>query len=89
LHAKDAPLLLELDRKVISAMDDGVPSIRSEGEEFVEWLRNHNDSLKIALERFYTASSFRKVLAHLIALDILLAGLLLATFQLRLAAHSV
>lgn len=69
---------------VLSALDSNAPSSTCSAEELVSWIGVQCAAIKEALDRFYDVSTYPDVIAQLIALDVLVANLLLASYRARL-----
>lgn len=67
-----------------AALDLPPPALDAPEEVIRQWLGAGSAGLQRALEGFYRATSFTAALAHYIALDILLAGMLCGVYKARL-----
>jgi hypothetical protein len=74
----------KLSDSLIKELEQESPSVNSSRPEFENWLRNQGDLLKRIIGRFYSAETFSEVVAHYIALDILLAKFLAGLYKSRL-----
>ena len=68
----------------IRAIDMAVPSINSDEAVFRNWIVALAEALDSECEQFFSSKLFREVVAHFIAIDILLANLLLGVYKVRL-----
>lgn len=83
-----AALLREqLDPNATSLLDGAVPAGDCSPEELCGWLARCGAGLKSLLENFFTAPSYVKAIALLLAIDILLVQSLLGTTRARLNAR--
>jgi hypothetical protein len=74
----------QLTADVVTAIERGPPSVDAQAREVQQWLRDQGVALRHLLERFHSAATFEIAIAHHIAIDILLANLLVGTYKARL-----
>lgn len=77
-------LLQALSPETAAVLDLPPPALDAPEAEIRSWLAMASDGLRRALDGFYSAISFTNALAHYIALDILLAGMLCGVYKTRL-----
>ncbi len=79
-----ALLYQQLSCDITSAIEQPLPSCRCSIQEFKTWLHGQSNALSKILEEFYSACQWESIVAHLIALDIILANMLVGLYKSRL-----
>jgi hypothetical protein len=73
-----------LSNSVVAQLDKPTPSINANLTEFCSWLAGQCEALREATDKFCTADSFTAAIAHYLAMDVILANLLVGTYKARL-----
>jgi len=70
--------------EVIAELDRPQPRLGAEVGSWNVWVAKQNAGLRLALTAFYDATDITDVIAHLVALDVLLANILAGVSKMRL-----
>jgi primosomal protein N'' len=76
----------QLSSGVIAAIESTPPSINARASEVEDWLRDQAAALRQTLGGFHSAVTFEIAIAYHIAIDIVLANLLVGSYKARLNA---
>jgi len=74
----------QLTPDVVASIEQGPPPIDAQAGHVQQWLRDQGVALRHLLGRFHSAATFEVAIAYHIAIDILLANLLVGTYKARL-----
>lgn len=74
----------QLSSDLLPFLDTKVVDLRCTTKEYMSWLLRQALGIKIALKNFYSSGSLEQVVAHIIAIDILLCNTLLGLYKSRL-----
>jgi hypothetical protein len=83
-EASPSAMRRAIPQQIVDALDSQTPGVAATGSEVQAWLRGQVLSLRLVIEQLYTASSFAGAIAALIAVDVLLANMLVGVYKTRL-----